>query len=470
MNNDLPKAVQTVIDIFSRKGVWCRIGRNFGKEKALTCPQAVQIRQRLGKVGIPLSDELKSFLGHFETKDGQIYLCAAHCRADRQRDYERLAALLDTEANLIVELDDPEMAALGLELGIVNPFLLSSVLSLATPFTINGKTIAGIVQVVDSDVFDCRFSPTRTSMTNAGDFYHSVEFSPIDLPVLLPDLVVGKFSIPNPDPQIASLSRVRLRKLGIVTGNPPEAGFEFINLVNAHIRNQLKGAYVGDLSMPPLSIESCPETGLSMELSERKVMVFEAVVSGIKRLHQSGAEVVAIPCNTLAYFTSRLRPICEGLGMTFVGMPDACRRELDRLEVTSVAMLGIPAVVDFELGLSGYSQAFAGIHCEVPEQSVLDEIFQLAHAVKSKGSKKNNSAVNKFETILKKHVRNHTVILALTELSLLFAERGREGRIKNLIDPLLLYANDVGDHLIETVDIQLPQKAFFETYGDHSAL
>src|SRR4051812_8397841 len=82
---ELPKRVQSARDFFKRNGLWYRLTQN---SVATSCRDAAARRQRLGKEGIPIYDELRSFCGAAYYPDGSRRLVLLHCRANSHFDME----------------------------------------------------------------------------------------------------------------------------------------------------------------------------------------------------------------------------------------------------------------------------------------------------------------------------------------------------------------------------------------------
>src|SRR5436189_167720 len=79
---NLPEAVHQCAERLRAFGIWHQFTRN---EPATSCQDAARKRNRLGHKGVPLWDELKSFLGEFHS-GGVREIFLAHCRGDRRLD------------------------------------------------------------------------------------------------------------------------------------------------------------------------------------------------------------------------------------------------------------------------------------------------------------------------------------------------------------------------------------------------
>ena len=74
-------------------GIWHQFSRN---EPATSCQDAARKRNRLGHKGMPLWDELKSFLGEYHDAPGTRRVFLAHCRGDRKLDLEKVRHALES--------------------------------------------------------------------------------------------------------------------------------------------------------------------------------------------------------------------------------------------------------------------------------------------------------------------------------------------------------------------------------------
>jgi hypothetical protein len=114
----LPEAVLSCARRIEQLGIWRRFSRN---SAATSCNDAARKRDRLGHTGIPLWDELKSFLGEYSGESGERRVFLAHCRGDRELDLEKLRHALEFTGEVRRVL--PEAAeSLGAVYGTVQPF------------------------------------------------------------------------------------------------------------------------------------------------------------------------------------------------------------------------------------------------------------------------------------------------------------------------------------------------------------
>ena len=428
----IPDPVIRTVQLLARRGVWHSVSRN---HEARSCRDAAKKRQRLGHDGIPLWDELKSFFGLFANSAGQSQYVVAHCRGDRLLDFGRLAVVIKATKSP-ERLEPDELAALGMDYGLVNPFGAWA-LDVPVPYTMDGPALTlPVLQVFDLDLLEPVGVP-GTVMTNAGDVTWAVEVHARDLCDRLDNTLAGDISIPDPDEPLRRRSAVERLPIGIITGNSPESGIALWNRVNTNIR-ALLGGTVGDISLPPVTVESLPEMGLSMELDRRADDVWAALSTAVVEMCRDGVGILSLACNTTPYFTPRIRAICDEYGSEFISMPEVLGHWLRAEGIERIALLGISYVSDVNGPWSAYSEPLDDIEVEVLEPRALRRLTDLAYEVKATGAKE--SGLNKLRSFLDQEVESDHIVLGLTELSVLFASQRKSGRRKRvLIDPLALY-------------------------------
>jgi aspartate racemase len=429
-NEQVPQAVDRVAELLVRRRVWFTLSRN---HEARSCRDAAYKRRRLGHEGIPLWDELKSFFGRLPPgPDGAPAYVVAHCRGDRLLAMSRLAAALDL-AEPPARLEPQELEGLGMGYGLVNPFEAWSI----EPFAMDGRLLAsGVLQVFDQDLLVPHGIP-GTVMTNAGDLTWAVEFHAPELVRALDNVLVA--DIADDDPEEPHRPPPIRPTIGILTGNGPESGISLWRRLNERVRELLGDDNLGDISMPRVLLHSLPDLGLSMELPARHEPVWEALSRAADGLLGEGANLVTVACNTTHYFAPQLHELCRARGAEFVSMPEAVAALLRARAVDQVALVGIRPVA--ELGpWSAYREALAGFDVERPSPSAMSGIGEVAYQVKQDGA--NEEGLTRLRDILRSEFESQTIVIALTELSLLVERQRKAGRSgKTLIDTLSVYAD-----------------------------
>ena len=429
--HDPPPSVARTAAFLSERDVWYVLGRN---HEAHSCRDAANKRTRLGEVGIPLWDELKSFFGVMQRDDGREQYLVVHCRGDRCIDFERVAALVGV---LPQRLAGVSLEALGMAYGLVNPF---------EPWAFDGQLLASsVLQVFDEDLLAPIGIP-GTVMTNAGDVTWSVELRAKELADALDHVVVSDVSISDPDALARPTWATAPATIGIITGNGPESGMLLWRLMNDVIREELGQDARGDIAMPRVLVQSLPELGLTMELDLRHRHVWPALRNAAAELCRDGANVLAVACNTTPHFAPELRRITAEYGAVFVSMPEVVGQWVRRYEIERVALIGVKTVAD--LGpWSPYREPLASIEVEIPDSRTMRRIHDLAYDVKAKGA--DHTGLNRLRTILDGGVRSRIVLLALTEISLILEEQRRPQRSDRLIvDTMKLYASALAEHYL----------------------
>jgi aspartate racemase len=446
----LPPAVARVAAFLGERDVWYQLGRN---PEVRSCRDAAHKRNRLGETGIPLWDELKSFFGVVRRADGHLQHIVVHCRGDRLIDLDRVAEAVRSPARP-ERLDGDALKNLGMAYGLVNPF---------EPWSFDGQLLAaGVLQVFDKDLVEPIGIP-GTVMTNAGSLTWSVELHANELVKVLDHVVIADVSYEDPEETKRPAWTTTPTTFGLITGNGPDSGMLLWRTINRVVRAELDGDtrrdLSGDFAMPRVLVQSLPELGLTMELDRRHEAVWPALKAATAELCLDGATVVAVACNTTPYFAPELQRICDEYGARFVSMPEVAGDWLRRQGIDEIALLGVQTVAD--LGpWSPYREPLSGVRVEIPGKETMQRIHELAYRVKSEGP--SHRSLTRLRQLLASEVRTETVLLALTELSLLMEIQKRPSKSGRLIvDTIQLYAealahNYLGRPLTQTI-VGLPQ-------------
>jgi len=430
-------AVQQTIKFLQGRQIWFQLSRN---REARSCRDAAQKRNRLGHEGIPLCDELKSYFGTFTNAAGNQQPFLAHCRGDRLIDLGKLAQALNAR-DLPKRMTEEDLKVFGLEYGLVNPFGLDGVLQGANKYALDAAFLtSSILQVFDTEL-QHRVGTPGTMMTNAGDLTWAVEFFGDRLIEIVDNALVEPVAIADQEEARRPWGEQERKIIGIITGNAPESGILLWNYVNQHVRDVLDQDCYGDFSMPPVVVYSLPEMGLSMELDSREDEVWHALRSAVVNLGRQGVRFLAIPDNTTQYFTPQIRALCAEYKTEFISLPESVAEWLRSQGIRQVALVGISYVTELD-HWSAYREPLSDFDVEGLTESAKEQINELAYQVKTEGV--SEATLNRLRDILRREVRSETVILALTELSLLLQKQKTKGRSgKLLVDPLKVYAETI---------------------------
>jgi aspartate/glutamate racemase len=409
-----PQEVARNLEFFDQEHLWRVVSRN---HPVLSCADAAQRRHRLGHVGIPLCDELKSNVGVYSSARCRNFV-VAHCRGHQNLDTGKLHSILGAPFERV---DGEKLESeLGLSYGLVTPF----------HFTAHPH----VRQIVDETVLE-PYLPPHTMMTNLGHLEYAVEFRPVDVFGALSNVEVA--DIVEGQHRRAPLGET----IGILTGNSPESGMMLWQSINNYIRTSSDISFRGDISFPRVIVESVPEMGLSMELAQREVQVKLVVLDAVRKLCDSGANVVAIACNTTQYYSSEIEDICRGYGARFVSIVDETARYLKDAGIRRFDFLAIGAVSDFATW-SDFRRIMAQFDVYVPIERDITAITNLAFSVKKEVV--SSTTINQLRDLVNNATKTDTVVLALTELSILFAsQRSKQRSRKRFIDTLDILAQAI---------------------------
>lgn len=418
-----PSPVVATVRFLSDHQVWFQLTRN---PVVRSCREAAHHRRRLGTIGIPLFDELKSFLAVYHDNSGVRRTALLHCRADQELNFNKVAVALGATGP-IDRLSEEDAQEFGVQYGTVHPFR-----------ALDPRTEEPLRQIFDPAVL-VRGDPPYTMMTNAGALNWGIEFRPEQLISALADEGGAVSDITETRSKVPAAP---VPAIGIVTGNGPDSGMTLWTLLNAEIRERLGNRFHGDLSYPPVYVRSLPVMGLSMELDHRSEHVWELLSVEIEDLCRDGARVLALACNTTQFFGPRISAIAARYDATFVSMSDATIHHLRAIGADEVAMIGIRYVA--ELGEWSAYRELSQLRVETVAPEVLERIHKLAYRVKREGA--SNGARQQLGDILRQNIRSRFVVVALTELSLLLSTQASSSRSeKILVDTLGLYAGAVAD-------------------------
>jgi aspartate/glutamate racemase len=209
----------------------------------------------------------------------------------------------------------------------------------------------------------------------------------------------------------------------------------------------------GDIGYPRVVLESLPCMGESMDLPSRVDAVRPVVLGGVRNLCERGATVIGIACNTTQYFAAEVQEVCREYDAQFVSMVDATMARLRELNITAAKFLGIGAVSDLTQW-SDFSRLNAQFALELPENSSVREIDDLAFLVKENGA--TPETLNPMRDLIRRTApdEDDVVVLALTELSVLIATQKGSSRL--IIDTLQILAERMAAiYLAERIPLEL---------------
>jgi aspartate racemase len=452
--NNLPENVKILRDRFLKKKIWYNITPNL---EAKSCSDAVNKRNRLGYIGIPIFDELKSNLGYFFDQEGNKVKVVLHCRGNQDLDIcdndDSDCAVYSHKVNTILSarfyrLCPEELKnEFGLEFGLVNPF---------------SGIPEDILQIFDKSVFETYHAPF-TMMTNAGHFEWGLEFRPEELPRIIGNYKIEDIVISKPK------LNYKNHTIGILTGNGPDSGIMLWQQINENVRDRLKkqNYFRGDLSFPKILVESIPEMGLSMELELRDAETRETVLSSVRNLCERGATLIGIACNTTQYYQEEIRSVCNKYEAVFISIPSVIEDYLQKKGIEEFDFLGIKYVADFEKW-SGFKGLDKKYKVKIPSNNNLNEISRIAFLQKQEGV--NEKGRNNLRTLIDKATKTNTIIIALTEISVLLAsQKKKPTKGKIYIDTLSLLASELASLYVtgihETLHGKKPKKNIYLNGG-----
>jgi len=468
MNVSIEEFYTTTIERLKTSDGWWQIKCNHDSEKVDSCMKAVRFRDRLGaggNGGVPLWTELKSqIIKLINRDDNTSKFIVSHTRANTRFQDDKLLQSLGfnlTKYNITKILDEENEDQKNKKqkdsplFGLVNPLNVDKLLQ-SQGININSSSI---VQVFDEALFLHGGFPD-TITTNAGKRSEFIETTSKNLMNCVKryfDNVTlkSRCSIPCPiwTGKEAKYDKKEWKrfppasgpKIGLLTGNSPESGLtlwnDFLDQYRSYYNN------LADVLMPEMVIYSLPQMGLSMELVKRENEVWKEMKAAIELLLNANCKIITIACNTTIYFGPRINEMCKAYNAKFVSIAEAClpkiQKELAKQDdnSSSVGLFGIGPVIDIEGGYSGYAKHFKDNGIGVVPCDSTD----LAWDIKSVGTSDNKdeiqSLIEKFRTMTRGLTGVKIVVLALTEISLIYRKHiaklpKKYKSQKIIIDPL----------------------------------
>ncbi len=433
----LPIAVRETISFFSSRGIWFLLSRNV---PVVSCPDAARNRQRLGKVGIPLWDEMKTRLYKTTEDHGDPRYIMVHCRGDRKIQEKLLKETLGISDEMY-EVEIGELTEkFGMVKGLVNPF---------GSFWMENST-----QVFDKDLVR-NLAPPGTMMTNAGENTWAIEFKVLELIEKCKNGITTAICEHDSTTAKGLWGVRKKKKIAIITGNAPESGTLLLEMINANIRKQLGELSLGDISLPEFVLYSIPELGLTMELDKRENDIWEKLSGTINKACGAGADVLCIACNTTQFYNQKVDAICKSWRTRYISVTGALQLYLYEHDIQKAVIAGIKYVAE--------NSEWSAFHKELRDVQLValmeNEVGFLEKLAYDKKTGKKESLKQGIQSILRtiengKSQLKKTIpfILALTEVSISlqrdrsawreFAATSTDEYGRLVIDTLAILANE----------------------------
>jgi hypothetical protein len=166
--NDTPKNVLKTISFFQKNKIWYKLSRN---KDAFGCEDAAKKRNRNNSVGIPSSDELKTFFGEY-TIETNKNLLLLNLPGDCKIDFVRVRNILGIKEHISLA-GEQAMKLFNIERWKVNPFLIYEMYEPISKV----ESFANLTTLFDKSLLH----KEETAMTNAGELSWGIEFHVSDV-------------------------------------------------------------------------------------------------------------------------------------------------------------------------------------------------------------------------------------------------------------------------------------------------
>lgn len=421
----IPESVKNVIQFCCDRNVGFILSRNI---KVFSCKDARSNRVRLGHVGIPLFDELKSIVFVGKNNMGKEVIVAAHCRGHMNISVKRLMKLCEFQSLPIILPESDLKSRFGMQFGTVNPMLLD--------INSNGK----IINIFDVSLTETMEQCPGTMMTNAGNHTWGIEFDPILLINSIYNSRIESIAEDDKELEYYELPQSTTPKsIGIITGNGPDSGISLWKKINNYFAELLGVHFIGDISLPKVTIISLPAMGLSMELAERDDATWTVLTEAINKMQCNNVDILTLACHTTHYYTAKIREMFEYENKIFVSMPETTIDYIKREKLSDLAIIGISYVANLQ-EYSAYSE-LRKLNIEAISDKTLARFHDIGYEVKK--MKDLHPVFQKFTSLLKTEIKSSNIVIALTELSILIESQKKHYGQKNIIDPLDIYAKEI---------------------------
>lgn len=390
---EIPKSVVDSLTFFANKNIWYKLSRN---PVVKSCKEAKHKYQHVGQ-DLSFADELKTYKITFHNTNDIERIALVHCRADRNMDTEKVTVLLP-ELQRITSIE--EYSTNSSQNVIVNPFNIHT-----------NKDIS-VVQIVDIKLLAIK-NLTSSIKVSAGHSDWIIEFHANELVIALREGYESCIVSDVAD-KPSTLNITKPKSIGIIAGNPPEAAWLLWKKVEGFIKEDMRGNFICDVSLPKVTMLSIPEIGLSMELAKYSKQLWTVLKKNIEDLINQNVEIIAIACHTMQYYSDDVKELCKNKGVEYVSIPDILCEWLKNSSIDNAALLGIG--YSAQLGKwSGYNKLAKIIDIDKMPEPMLNRITTLAYDVKANVGRRE---FQKLERIIK-DIDSENIIYLLFELSIL---------------------------------------------------
>jgi aspartate/glutamate racemase/prolyl-tRNA editing enzyme YbaK/EbsC (Cys-tRNA(Pro) deacylase) len=440
----LPLKVKQIIEFCVSKKISFILSRNI---KVFSCKDARSNRKRLGHIGIPLFQELKSIVFKGTTNSRKDVVIATHCRGHVNIDVDKICRLCSLNERPTIMPQEELIKRYGMDFGTVNPFL----------FELNSR--ANFINIFDENLIFKSINCFGTMMTNAGDHTWGIEFEPQMLIDVAKNSRVELISTTENTSVCYDLPQIIPRSIGIICGNGVGFGIELWRIVISNFRSALKHHFNGDISCPEIKIHSLPILGLSVEFDQRKDFIEQEILKSLETI--SNIDLLALTCLNNYCFDTKIRCLTESTDGSFISMAETVVDYIVDERLTDVAFIS----VNFDF-FNNYKELFSKLgelNIEVLSTEFNDKIVELVYEVNQQSNL--YSSFRKFLSLLNQYIKSENIIIISQELSLLYYTFKNKKYIKrNIADILELYAKKIAcvscatDSTVYCLNIQKGEK------------
>jgi len=200
----------------------------------------------------------------------------------------------------------------------------------------------------------------------------------------------------------------KYKKIGILGGMGPEATADFYLRIIRIFQKKYGAIY--DSDFPEILIINLPIPDV-VENPKEEDKVREMLINAVKKLEKSGADFIAIPCNTVTYYISEMK---NEVSIPIINIIKETANEVSKSGIKKVGLLGTEMTIESNI----YTNALKDIQILTLNKTEQKETTKIIlNILAGKKSRKDRKILTQFIQKLR-DLGARKVILGCTELPL----------------------------------------------------